>query len=70
MTKETTKDMDGGQKAFCEGIIQIGERTSPGLGSFIEQCVRKAMEEKGLRYQETVKKKPARRSKKSNEESV
>ena len=49
--------MDGGQKAYCEGVVIIGNNINPGLGDFIKDCVKKSMEKHGLKYEETVKEK-------------
>jgi hypothetical protein len=45
------RKMDGGELAFCGGVVHLGERINPGLGSWIEECVRRAMEDRGLTYQ-------------------
>jgi hypothetical protein len=37
--------------AFSDGVVEFGNRLAPGLGIFIEQCVRRAMGERGLEHQ-------------------
>ena len=45
--------------AFCEGVVLAGNRIAPGLlvGSRIEECVKNAMMERGLKHTEPRAKK-------------
>ena len=44
-------DADPGMRAFMGGIEEFGASIAPGLGIWIGECVRRALEERGLKYQ-------------------
>lgn len=50
MSKKVKDNMCPGVKAFCGGVEELGEQVFSGFGSFITECVKRAMEERGLKF--------------------
>lgn len=55
MAKQRRARRDRGPWGFYGGVQQLGESVWPGLGAFIEQCVRESMTRHGAIYEEQEK---------------